>query len=732
MEYLLKKGTKSKILCAEHSKDLDAFCDRCKKLLCVSCIIESDHKNHELISFEKAFSNESYWFNSNFDKILSQEEKFDSFHNDLMNQKENLNVKFNKQIETVENFFQEVISIIKDREKVMKDKLVIERENEEKVLFGFGRRLEILKKLVENLKSVKNNFNTLSDTEILTNTIETAKIYKEIFQNLDDVYKLYQKKEYQFSQLERQNEVFVLKDLFIKKIILQKESQENSGSSSSKTSAPLAKFNGNKSIKKLPTNTALNTSINKVTALPPEPVKFNFVKSEMDSFNHSRKSSNVLNLFPQLKSKQSDSANNNNPPGKSSNRNIPDKLNYNFPGGHSKTTKVISKMEIIDKIDPIKQKQNLSVVNDDNNDMSIEFDEKDFKDMNILKSADNSQQDEQIDINGKETNSQCTANVNEFNLLKRENDKEVNYEENKYVPFSPIRGASHMVHDSNVFYEGFNQTRNEVDFNDFQISAIERALEDYKANEINKNNTSTLNMGDLNLNLNLNNITQISEINFKSTFNPQDLSTLNNKPTNPFVIVLGGKSDYNTKRYSVEQGTWIVPNISTTNNTSNTNDNSNGNYNGNNNVINTSSNNMQNPNFDTEYNNITIERSDFIALMYKDKKVLIIGGKTLNEKGVEIISDTIDLLNIKEKNLSRLSIKLKQSILNFGAVYINSKLYISGGSNGRESLSNFGYFDKMNKTWVEMPRMLYKRKEFSLIVGPDSCIYAIGGADDKE
>ena len=124
-------------------------------------------------------------------------------------------------------------------------------------------------------------------------------------------------------------------------------------------------------------------------------------------------------------------------------------------------------MEIIDRIDPIKQKQNLSVVNDENNDMSMEFDEKEFKDLNILKSGDNSQHDDQIDINAKDTNSQYTANVNEINLNKRGNDKEMKYENDKYIPYSPIRGASQLVHDSNVLYqidEGFNQTRNEVDF----------------------------------------------------------------------------------------------------------------------------------------------------------------------------------------------------------------------------------------------------------------------------
>ena len=43
----------NKILCKIHSKDIEAFCENDKTMLCVSCIIENGHKNHDLSSIEK-------------------------------------------------------------------------------------------------------------------------------------------------------------------------------------------------------------------------------------------------------------------------------------------------------------------------------------------------------------------------------------------------------------------------------------------------------------------------------------------------------------------------------------------------------------------------------------------------------------------------------------------------------------------------------------------------------
>ena len=48
-----KNITQKESLCDLHSKEIEAFCDNDKTMLCVSCIIENNHKNHNLSSIDK-------------------------------------------------------------------------------------------------------------------------------------------------------------------------------------------------------------------------------------------------------------------------------------------------------------------------------------------------------------------------------------------------------------------------------------------------------------------------------------------------------------------------------------------------------------------------------------------------------------------------------------------------------------------------------------------------------
>lgn len=168
-----------------------------------------------------------------------------------------------------------------------------------------------------------------------------------------------------------------------------------------------------------------------------------------------------------------------------------------------------------------------------------------------------------------------------------------------------------------------------------------------------------------------------------------DFASLYN-PYNFFILCLGGKSDIISRKFSIENSTW------------------------------------------TTIREMKVERSDFIALMYKDKRILIMGGKSLNYNGIESVSDSIDLLSADDQSIVRLDFKLKIPRSNFGAVYNDLKLFVAGGYNGRDALNNFEYFDKRSKKWVDLPKMINKKKEFSMIMGSDNKIYCLGGSDERE
>jgi hypothetical protein len=174
-----------------------------------------------------------------------------------------------------------------------------------------------------------------------------------------------------------------------------------------------------------------------------------------------------------------------------------------------------------------------------------------------------------------------------------------------------------------------------------------------------------------------------------------DLASLY-KGTCCFLLVLGGKGDFITRRYCLDTFEWSQINS------------------------------------EKERERMNVERSDFSAIMYKDKKILLLGGKITNHNGTENISDSIDLLNATDRSIRKLDIKMKHPRINFGVVYVNSKLYVAGGFNGREVLNNVEFFDQRNKMWIDLPKMLFKRREFCMVFGLDNFLYSIGGSDEKE
>ena len=60
-------------LCDSHNKKLEAFCEVDKKLLCIDCILNENHKNHEILSLEKACQKEKYVFEMSLKTALLKE-----------------------------------------------------------------------------------------------------------------------------------------------------------------------------------------------------------------------------------------------------------------------------------------------------------------------------------------------------------------------------------------------------------------------------------------------------------------------------------------------------------------------------------------------------------------------------------------------------------------------------------------------------------------------------------
>lgn len=225
-------------------------------------------------------------------------------------------------------------------------------------------------------------------------------------------------------------------------------------------------------------------------------------------------------------------------------------------------------------------------------------------------------------------------------------------------------------------------TENEIKKEDKEIIiSSEKNNEDVSTININKNNNTNINdITSKLIGFDNNTSRSIFRHDFASIYNPYT----------SHILSIGGKSDIISRKYSIETNTWSV------------------------------------------IREMKVERSDFIALMYKEKRILIMGGKSLNYNGIESVSDTIDLLSTDDHSVVRLDFKLKIPRSNFGAVYHEYRLFVGGGYNGRDALNNFEYFDKKTKKWIDLPKMFNKKKEFSMILGSDNNIYCLGGSDERE
>ena len=169
--------------CNKHSKPLEAFCETDKILLCVSCILENDHKKHDLSSISKAAKQQKDFIENSICKIEEKEKKINYEINYLEDYLKNSKYDFDEKIKNVEDFFKKIFLFFKFREEYIKNKIINIFDNEtEKVLF-YRKLLEDKNKTIEQIKQEKNVFSKMSDLEILTVVKERNKLFDDIFTN---------------------------------------------------------------------------------------------------------------------------------------------------------------------------------------------------------------------------------------------------------------------------------------------------------------------------------------------------------------------------------------------------------------------------------------------------------------------------------------------------------------------------------------------------------------------
>lgn len=170
-------------LCSVHSKPLEAFCDTDKSLLCVSCILDNKHKNHDLLAIGKAAQLQKDLFENNLIKILEKEKKIIEEIELIENHMKTSKYESDEKLKMIENFFKKIYLLLSFREEFLKTKISNQFDRETEKTLSYRSNLEEKLKLVEKIKVEKSNFSKLNDLEILTLTKERNKNLEDFMIN---------------------------------------------------------------------------------------------------------------------------------------------------------------------------------------------------------------------------------------------------------------------------------------------------------------------------------------------------------------------------------------------------------------------------------------------------------------------------------------------------------------------------------------------------------------------
>lgn len=110
----------------------------------------------------------------------------------------------------------------------------------------------------------------------------------------------------------------------------------------------------------------------------------------------------------------------------------------------------------------------------------------------------------------------------------------------------------------------------------------------------------------------------------------------------------------------------------------------------------------------------------------KSERILIIGGKLANGKR----TDQIYEFDPKTNSFTEFA-NLPKPTSGLAAVCTGNKVYIVGGNDGKIR-QQVDCLDVETKEWSVLPPLNIKRDELSAAIGPDGCIYAIGGYGGTE
>ena len=141
------------IICPSHSKQIDAFCEECRSLICIDCILSGDHKNHEINPIAKSCEKERQRIKECESYCKSKEAELSNLCTQVQNYHTIIHEDGAKCIDNISNVFDEMRNSINARENELKKGITILLDKEDQMI---NQTLEEISQQNQNIDSFKS------------------------------------------------------------------------------------------------------------------------------------------------------------------------------------------------------------------------------------------------------------------------------------------------------------------------------------------------------------------------------------------------------------------------------------------------------------------------------------------------------------------------------------------------------------------------------------------------
>jgi len=167
--------------CLKHERPFEAFCRLEGKAICLTCLLENQHRFHEVVSLKEACAEQKQKLVDFYEELENIESKiYEELKEGVEKKRECLKLEFERVIDKIREIFIRLHNVLNEKQGEFEDVLKKEYQKKEKEL---SLRELTMNKSIDFLSEFKREYNEIKrgkDIEILAWSLEKEPIFIEI------------------------------------------------------------------------------------------------------------------------------------------------------------------------------------------------------------------------------------------------------------------------------------------------------------------------------------------------------------------------------------------------------------------------------------------------------------------------------------------------------------------------------------------------------------------------